>query len=99
RLRRARDGAWRWHLGRGVPHRDEGGRVLGWVITATDIHDQKRIEETLHQAEQALRRASEAKDLFLAAASHELRTPLTVARAQVGLALRRFGDTEARRSL
>lgn len=99
RLRRAEDGVWRWHLGRGVPHREDGGRVLGWVITATDIDDQKRVEETLQQAELALRRANAAKDHFLAAASHELRTPLTVAKAQIGLALRKFGDTDARRAL
>jgi len=99
RLRRAADGARRWHLGRGVPQRDDAGRVTGWVVTATDIDDQKRIEVALQETEQALRAASEAKDVFLAAASHELRTPLTVAKAQTGLALRRLGDTDAGRAL
>ncbi|WP_373044465.1 sensor histidine kinase [Vulgatibacter sp.] len=101
RLRRAHDGAWRWHLGRGVPHRDDRGTVLGWVITATDIHDQKQIESALQQTEQALRKASEAKDVFLAAASHELRTPLTVVKAQTALTLRRLAKAggDAERSL
>ncbi len=78
RLRR-RDGCYRWHLGRGVPERDEAGDVIGWIATATDIHEQKL-------AEAALTRASEAKDAFLAAASHELRTPLAAAKMQVQFA-------------
>ena len=42
---RAADGAYRWHLGRAVPIRDEDGEIDFWVGTATDIHDRKRIEE------------------------------------------------------
>ncbi len=99
RLRRAEDGAYRWHLLRGVPQHDESGALTGWVLSGTDIDDQKRIEQALQETEQALRRASEAKDAFLAAASHELRTPLTVAKAQVGLAVRKLADSEAARSL
>lgn len=101
RLRRA-DGAWRWHLGRGVPERDEAGKVIGWIATATDIDDQKATEAALQETEHALRQANEAKDVFIAAASHELRTPLTVVSAQTGLALRRLGpedDSRAARSL
>jgi PAS domain S-box-containing protein len=44
RLRRA-DGAYRWHLGRSVPLRDDSGAVTGWVGTATDIEDRKLQEE------------------------------------------------------
>ncbi|WP_288378828.1 PAS domain S-box protein [uncultured Massilia sp.] len=43
RLRRA-DGAYRWHLNRAVPLRadgGEGGEVIGWVGTNTDIEEQK----------------------------------------------------------
>ncbi len=84
RLRR-KDGCYRWHLGRGVPERDEVGSVIGWIATATDIHEQKL-------AEVALARASEAKDAFLAAASHELRTPLAAAKMQVQFAQKRFAN-------
>jgi PAS domain S-box-containing protein len=42
---RSTDGAYRWHLGRAVPIRDEAGEVLFWAGTATDIHDRKRTEE------------------------------------------------------
>jgi PAS domain S-box-containing protein len=43
RFRRA-DGAYRWHLGRAMPIQVDG-RIESWVGTATDIDDQKRIEQ------------------------------------------------------
>ena len=42
---RAKDGTYRWHLGRANPIHDRQGRVEFWVGTATDIHDRKLIEE------------------------------------------------------
>ena len=48
RLRRA-DGAFRWHIARAAPIRDEDGAILLWVGTNTDIHDQKTMSETLEQ--------------------------------------------------
>jgi PAS domain S-box-containing protein len=85
RLLRQSDQCYRWYLGRAVPERNERGRITGWIITATDIDAQK-------QAEEALARASAAKDAFLAAASHELRTPLAAAKMQVQLARRKYGS-------
>src|SRR5690606_37384183 len=31
------DGTFRWHLSRGIPVRDESGRIVRWYGTATDI--------------------------------------------------------------
>ena len=44
RLRRASDGAFRWHLCRAVPERSPTGQILSWVGTFTDIEDQKHAQ-------------------------------------------------------
>ena len=44
RLRRASDGAFRWHLCRAVPERSPTGQILSWVGTFTDIEDQKQAQ-------------------------------------------------------
>ncbi|BAU10269.1 two-component hybrid sensor and regulator [Leptolyngbya sp. NIES-3755] len=82
RFRRA-DGVYRWFLGKGIPVKDEQGRIKQWFGTCTDIEPQKQIEQTrlqLLEQEQAAREAAEQanriKDEFLAVLSHELRTPM-----------------------
>jgi len=52
---RMADGQYRWFLSRGVPLRDEQGRVLRWFGTNTDIEDQKRAEGELRRQEQLWR--------------------------------------------
>jgi len=44
RLRRASDGAFRWHLCRAVAERSTAGQIISWVGTFTDIEDQKRVQ-------------------------------------------------------
>ncbi len=70
RFREARTGQYRWHLGRAVPVRTERGDILRWFGTATDIHDQKILQNTLRDADHR-------KDQFLAMLAHELRNPLS----------------------
>ncbi|GAC1470951.1 MAG: hypothetical protein NVSMB9_16590 [Isosphaeraceae bacterium] len=82
RLRRALDGSYRWHLGRGIPLLDGEGVVV-WFGTSTDIDDQKRAALELATAKEAAESANRAKDEFLDALSHELRTPLTPVLADV----------------
>jgi PAS domain S-box-containing protein len=45
RIRR-HDGQYRWFKTRGVPLRDEQGKIVYWFGTCTDIDDTKRAEET-----------------------------------------------------
>jgi two-component system CheB/CheR fusion protein len=63
RFKNSADNQYRWHLGYGLPFKDNGGNVIAWFGTATDIEDQKK--------------ALEKKDEFIGVASHELKTPLT----------------------
>jgi two-component system, chemotaxis family, CheB/CheR fusion protein len=63
------DGAFRWHLARATPIRDESGRIVKWYGTTTDIHQMK-------EAQRALQDADRSKNEFLAVLSHELRNPL-----------------------
>jgi PAS domain S-box-containing protein len=85
---RARDGSYRWHLGRAVSLHDETGRIELWIGTATDIHDRKVIEEQLAQE-----RAPESmRQDIVATVSHELRAPLAAIYG-AALTLRR-GDVE-----
>jgi PAS domain S-box-containing protein len=50
RIRRF-DGAYRWHLFRANPLRDESGNIVKWYGTNLDIEDRKRGEEALHTRE------------------------------------------------
>ncbi|HEY9872530.1 MAG TPA: PAS domain S-box protein, partial [Candidatus Obscuribacterales bacterium] len=45
RLLCAKDGSYRWHLGRALPIYDEKGKIVSWFGTNTDIDDRKRAEE------------------------------------------------------
>jgi two-component system phosphate regulon sensor histidine kinase PhoR len=73
RYRRSEDSAYRWHLSRAVPLRNEDGEIVFWAGTATDIEDQKK--------------EMERKDEFISIASHELRTPLTSVKGYLQLIL------------
>jgi signal transduction histidine kinase/CheY-like chemotaxis protein len=63
------DGQWHHILSRGVPVRDEGGRICCWAGINLDINRQKHLEA-------ALKREAGRKDDFLALLGHELRNPL-----------------------
>ena len=50
RLRRF-DGVYRWFNSRGVPVRDDTGRIARWYVLLTDIEDRKQAEERLRRSE------------------------------------------------
>lgn len=86
RMRR-NDGDYRWHLLRARARRNEHGRVIMWVGTNTDIHEQKLATKIMEQT--VADRTRELQDLnsqlelsnhdlqqFASVASHDLKEPL-----------------------
>jgi len=90
---RGLDGQWHPILARGVPVKDDSGKVVCWAGINLDISEQKRAEEALLDADRR-------KDEFLAVLSHELRNPLTPIRNSLGVLERTApGSEPARRAL
>lgn len=78
---------YRWVLGRALPIRDESGKIIRWMGTCTDIHDQKIAEDRLRESDRR-------KDEFLAMLAHELRNPLAPIGAAAELLQRTMLDEE-----
>ena len=82
RFRCAANGEYRWLLARGVPLRDERGKIRRWYGILTDIEDRKRADqerEKLRQLESDLahiNRVSMMGELATSVA-HEVNQPLT----------------------
>ena len=51
RFRHAADGGYRWFLVRGLPLRDQHGKIVRWYGTLTDIEDRKRAGEALQRTQ------------------------------------------------
>jgi PAS domain S-box-containing protein len=80
---KGRDGMFRWFLARALPMHDECGKIIKWIGTNTDIHEQKILSQKLesvvdeiNSSKQLAESANNAKSAFLANMSHEIRTPL-----------------------
>ncbi|MDQ3776004.1 MAG: PAS domain S-box protein [Pseudomonadota bacterium] len=75
RFRRA-DGEYRWHISRALPMRDAQGRIVMWIGSSTDVHEQQQTANKLQQLAADLSEADRRKNEFLAMLAHELRNPL-----------------------
>jgi len=58
------DGDFRHFLVRRNPVKDEGGRIIRWYSTATDIEDRKRVEEGIKRENIALREEIDKASMF-----------------------------------
>jgi PAS domain S-box-containing protein len=85
-----KDGVYRWFKTRGVPIRDQKGRIEKWFGTCTDITDHKQAEACLRQSEHELRetrdgleRKVKERTADLSRSAEALRASEQVARGQV----------------
>jgi len=74
RLRDKRNASvYRWHEERGVAVRDDKGNIIKWFVSATDIDDQKRLEDKLRESEEYTRLANEELEKKVAVRTSELK--------------------------
>ena len=88
RLRRF-DGEYRWFDNRGVPVRDDTGRIARWYVLLTDIEDRTRALARLEQMQSDfahMNRVSMMGELA-ASLSHEITQPIASARNNARAAL------------
>ena len=79
RLRRALDGAFRWHAARIAPL-ERDGAIQAWVGTAADIDDLRHttvlLEERVQERTRRLAEANAELEAFSYSVAHDLRAPL-----------------------
>jgi formate hydrogenlyase transcriptional activator len=59
-----KSGEYRWQFVQYDPLKDEGGRVVRWYVTATDIDDRKKTEERLRNENLTLREEIDRSSMF-----------------------------------
>src|SRR6516164_3840239 len=63
-MRLFKNGQYRWQLIQYNPLNDEHGQIVRWYATATDINDQKKAEERLHNENIVLREDIDRSSMF-----------------------------------
>lgn len=74
------DGTAQWHLINAVPQKDSGGQLVLWIVTFTNIQDQKnfsgKLEEKVKERTSELEKTNNQLNQFAYTASHDLQEPL-----------------------
>ena len=73
-----KQGEYLWHIAHGIAITSQENKIVKWITTFTDIHEQKINEQQ--------------KDEFISIASHEMKTPLTTAKGYLELLLSELGE-------
>jgi signal transduction histidine kinase len=89
-----KDGSRFWGLGAVTPIRADDGTLRGFGKIVADRTDLKELQDTLQSRNEALARADELKNRFLATLAHELRNPQAVLANSAGV-LRRHAASDA----
>jgi PAS domain S-box-containing protein len=86
RLRRARDGTYRWHLNRAVAVRDSEENIVRFVGTSTDVHDWRQAQEELRNTQAELAHTTRVLTMgeLTASIAHEVNQPLGAIVASAG---------------
>jgi PAS domain S-box-containing protein len=77
---RGKDGTYRWMLARGLPVRDDSGRITRWVGTCTDIDERVRSGDLMEITSREL--------------SHRIKNLFSVVQALIAMALRKHPGME-----
>jgi PAS domain S-box-containing protein len=87
RLKNIKTGKYRWFLGKTLPLRDEAGKIINWIGSASDIQVLKEQSSWLEQQiqdrtqalkelNQSLKQSNEDLQQFAHVASHDLKEPV-----------------------
>jgi PAS domain S-box-containing protein len=93
RMRRF-DGEYRWFDNRGVPIRDDSGRIARWYVLLTDIEDRTQALARLDQMQSDFAHMNRVSMVgeFAASLSHEITQPIAAARNFARAALNFLGQ-------
>ena len=99
---RAANGSYRWFRTRGIPLRDERGKIMRWFGTCTDMQeimearlvlsrDREKLELLVQERTASLAEATEQLNTFCYSIAHDLRAPLRAQNGYAKVLLEDFG--------
>ena len=77
RVRIKHDDLYRWHLVSLIPVKDEANKVVNWIGTGTDIHEQVMQTKKLDSRNAELLAINHYLEHFVHAVAHDLRAPVS----------------------